>query len=55
MIKYKRGVKSYLRDIGLKGATWRAMDEIDEQYPDIAHRYFDFNGRDNKNGLLPDS
>ena len=46
--KYKRDVEGYLRDIGAKGSEWRAMEEVERLYPDIAQRYFDFSGKQNK-------
>lgn len=45
---YKRDVEGYLRDIGKKGSEWRAMEEIENQFPAIAARYFDFDGKSNR-------
>lgn len=38
---YKRNVQAYLRDIGIKGSGWRAMEEVADMFPDIAEKYFD--------------
>ena len=38
---YKRDVDGYLRDIGKRGAAWRAMEFVGEKFPDIADRYYD--------------
>lgn len=43
--KYKRDIAGYLVDIGIKGSEWRAMDFIENLFPDIAGRYFDFTGK----------
>ena len=43
--KYKRDVDSYLKDIGTKGAIWRAMEQTERLFPDVAARYFDFDGK----------
>jgi len=43
--KYKRDVEGYLRDIGVKGSEWRAMEFIENRFPQIAERYFDFVGK----------
>ena len=45
---YKRDVEGYLRDIGKKGSEWRAMEAIENQFPAIAERYFDFDGKSNR-------
>lgn len=42
--KYKRDVDSYLKDIGVKGSTWRALDFVSTKYPDIARKYFSLQG-----------
>lgn len=42
---YKRDIDSYLRDIGLKGSEWRAMEMIESLFPEIANKYFDFTGK----------
>ena len=38
---YKRDVEGYLRDIGKKGAPWRAMEFIENKFPDISENYYD--------------
>ena len=43
--KYKRDIDSYIKDIGIKGSEWRAMEFIENLFPDIANQYFDFSGR----------
>ena len=43
--KYKRDIEGYLRDIGLKGAGWQAMEMVEIQFPAIAKEYFDFTGK----------
>lgn len=48
--KYKRDIEGYLRDIGTKGSEWRAMEEVEQLYPNIAEQYFDFSGKQNKGG-----
>lgn len=45
---YKRDVEGYLKDIGVKGAEWRAMEQIESLYPEIAAQYYDFNGKSNR-------
>lgn len=45
---YKRDVEGYLRDIGKKGSKWRAMEEVEYKFPDIAGKYFDFDGKSNR-------
>jgi hypothetical protein len=42
--KYKRDVDTYLRDIGIKGSAWRSMEIIENRFPEIADKYFDFVG-----------
>lgn len=42
---YKRDVEGYLRDIGKKNSEWRAMEKIERQFPEIAEKYFDFDGK----------
>lgn len=49
--KYKRDIKGYLQDIGAKGSEWRAMEEVEQLYPDIAERYFDFSGKQKKGAV----
>lgn len=41
---YKRDVESYLRDIGIKGSEWRALETVENLFPDIAKTYFDLIG-----------
>ena len=43
--KYKRDVDAYLKNIGIKGSQWRAMEEIEARFPEIARQYYDFAGR----------
>jgi hypothetical protein len=43
--KYKRDIAGYLNDIGLKGSKWRAMEMVENRFPDIGKRYFDFTGK----------
>ena len=38
--KYKRDIRSYLKEIGKKGASWRYMEDILIRYPQIANKYF---------------
>lgn len=45
---YKREVETYLKEIGVKGSEWRSTEKIEELYPEIATKYFDFNGRSNR-------
>ena len=45
--KYKRDVESYLKDIGIKGSEWRSMEMIEQNFPDIAKKYFNFTGKSN--------
>lgn len=45
---YKRDVESYLKDIGLKGSEWRAMEQVETLFPEIAEQYFDFTGKSNR-------
>ena len=50
--KYKRDIQSYLKDVGIKGAEWRAMEFIQGLFPDIANEYFELIGKaDKKNSL----
>ena len=44
---YKRDIKQYLNDIGIKGSEWRAMEMIESLYPYIAQQYYDFNTKSN--------
>ena len=43
--KYKRDIEGYLRDVGVKTSTWRAMEKIENLFPEIADEYFDFTGK----------
>lgn len=45
---YKRDIQGYLQNIGIKGSEWRAMEEVETLFPDIAEKYFDFNGKSNR-------
>lgn len=45
---YKRNIDGYLKEIGIKGSEWRAMEQVENLYPEIADRYFDFTGKSNK-------
>lgn len=45
---YKRDVERYLKDIGIKGSEWRAMEQVANLYPEIASTYFDFDGKSNR-------
>lgn len=45
---YKRDVERYLKDIGIKGSEWRAMEQVANLYPEIANTYFDFDGKSNR-------
>lgn len=38
---YKKDVEGYLRDVGFKGSRWRAMEKVEQMFPDIAQKYFD--------------
>lgn len=46
---YKRDIDGYLNDIGIKGSEWRNMEWIENLYPEIANKYFDFSGKSNRN------
>ena len=41
---YKRDIEGYLRDIGIKGSEWRAMEEVERLFPHIAEQYFNIIG-----------
>lgn len=43
--KYKRDIEGYLKDIGVKGSEWKSMEQIEQRFPMIAEKYFDFTGR----------
>lgn len=45
---YKKDVGRYLKDIGIKGSEWRAMEQVANLYPEIAGTYFDFDGKSNR-------
>lgn len=45
---YKRDVEGYLKNIGIKGSEWRAMEQVANSYPKIATTYFDFDGKSNR-------
>ena len=45
---YKRDIQGYLQNIGIKGSEWRAMEAVETLFPDIAEKYFDFNGKSNR-------
>lgn len=45
---YKRNIEAYLKDIGIKGSEWRAMEHIENLFPDVSSRYFDFDGKSNR-------
>ena len=40
--QYKRNFDSYLHDGNKKGSTWRYMEQLETDFPDIANQYFDF-------------
>lgn len=46
--KYKRDIEAYLKAIGIKGSTWRAMEWVESLFPDIASQYYDFDGKTNQ-------
>lgn len=43
--KYKQDVEGYLRDIGIKGSEWQAMELVEQRFPEIAKQYYDFTGK----------
>ena len=45
---YKRDIQEYLQNIGIKGSEWRAMEQVETLFPDIAEKYFDFDGKSNR-------
>ena len=45
---YKRDIQGYLQNIGIKGSEWRAMEQVETLFPDIAEKYFDFDGKSNR-------
>ena len=40
--KYKRDFEAFLNEVGKKGSAWRYMEQLEESFPDIANKYFDF-------------
>lgn len=40
--KYKRDFDKYMKEVGVKGAAWKYMEQLEQAYPDIAEMYFDF-------------
>lgn len=44
---YKRDIEQYLKDIGIKGSEWKAMEMVESLYPYIAQQYYDFKGKSN--------
>lgn len=44
--KYKRNIKKYLSEVSIKGSSWRYMEDLELNHPDIAKKYFD---------IVPDS
>jgi hypothetical protein len=40
--QYKRNATQYINDGNSKGATWRYMDQLEQKFPSIAEKYFDF-------------
>lgn len=45
---YKRDIETYLKEIGVKGSEWRAMEQIETLFPEIAEQYYDFTGKSNR-------
>lgn len=45
---YKRDVDAYLKDGGFKGKEWQTLERIEQQFPEIAAKYFDFDGKTNR-------
>lgn len=45
---YKRDIDAYLKEIGIKGSEWREMERIEAMFPDVAERYYDISGKDEK-------
>lgn len=46
--KYKRDVETYLKEVGAKGSEWRSMEMVENLFPDIADKYYDFDGKSNR-------
>ena len=40
--EYKRNATRYLREVGIKGSSWRYMEELEQRMPKLAKEYFDF-------------
>jgi hypothetical protein len=40
--KYHRDFDKYLKEVKTKGAAWKYMEELENKFPDIAEKYFDF-------------
>lgn len=45
---YKRDIETYLKEIGVKGSEWRAMEQVETLFPEIAEQYYDFTGKSNR-------
>lgn len=45
---YKRDIETYLKEIGVKGSEWRAMEQVETLFPKIAEQYYDFTGKSNR-------
>ena len=45
---YKRDIETYLKEIGVKGSEWRAMEQVEKLFPEIAEQYYDFTGKSNR-------
>lgn len=43
--KFKRDIEGYLAEVGFKGSEWRSIEFIENRFPDIAEKYFDFVGK----------
>jgi hypothetical protein len=43
--KYGRDIEGYMRDIGVKGSEWQSMEMVENQFPAIAEKYFNFIGK----------
>lgn len=43
--KYKRDIEGYLKEIGVKGSEWKSMEQVEQRFPMIAEKYFDFTGK----------
>jgi hypothetical protein len=37
--KYKRNIKQYMNEVGIKGSSWRYYEELENTYPDIIKDY----------------